>query len=255
MCAPGNGDGTFDPAILIAALAIDPASLTLGDLDGDGIADACGRDAQGVLCVKSSQLFAVSRFTPQFADGDATTTTTSSLRITDANGDGVANVCGLANEGVVCSPGGASFNTQVRSAWPDPTNVVLPADLDGDHHADWCSLTVDGPACGVAGEAALTTDGAPWGFAQGTTIETVPEDPALVDIADIDGDGDGDLCTPIANTITCARSQGHGFGPRATVAVLPDGATPTALWLGDLDGDGHADACVDLGDQIACARL
>lgn len=259
MCAPGLGDGTFGSAIRIdtaaAPLAIDPQSLTLGDLDGDGVADACGRDAQGVLCARSSAQFAAMRFTPQFADGDAATQTTSSLRIADANGDGVVNVCGLATEGVVCSPGGASFNAQIRSSWPDPTNVIIPSDLDGDHHTDWCSLTTDGPACGIAAEAARTTDGVPWGFAFGKVVETVPNDPALADIADIDGDGDGDLCTPIDGTIACARSQGHGFGPRATVAVLPDGATATALWLGDLDGDGRADACVDLGDQIACARL
>ena len=260
MCAPGLGDGTFGAAIRIdsadAPLAIDPQSLTLGDLDGDGVADACGRDAQGVLCARSTSQFAAVRFTPQFADADAAMATTCSLRITDANGDGVANVCGIAAEGVVCSPGGTSFSTQIRSSWPDPTNVVLPSDLDGDHHADWCSLTADGPACGISAETSITTDGVPWGFAFNGVVETVPGDPALVDIADIDGDGDGDLCAPPGDgTIGCARSQGHGFGPRATVAVLPDGATVTALWLGDLDGDGRADACVDLGDQIACALL
>ncbi|MEO8842394.1 MAG: FG-GAP-like repeat-containing protein [Kofleriaceae bacterium] len=259
VCAPGLGDGTFGAAIRIdsaaAPLAIEPQSLTLGDLDGDGIADACGRDARGVLCARSTAQFAAVRFTPQFADGDAAMATSCSLRITDANGDGVASVCGIAAEGVVCSPGGSSFSTQVRSSWPDPANVIVPSDLDGDHRADWCSLTTEGPACGIAAETSVTTDGVPWGFSFGGVVETVPGDPALADIADIDGDGDGDLCTPIAGTIACARSQGHGFGPRATVAVLPDGATATAIWLGDLDGNGRADACVDLGDQIACALL
>jgi LmbE family N-acetylglucosaminyl deacetylase len=251
-CAHGNGDGTFATATVIAQLPVDPQSLTLGDLDGDGVADACGHDAEGVLCVQSSQQFAASRFTSEFA----TAQQASSLRITDANGTNTENVCGLAQEGVVCSPGGSSFNPRVRSSWPDPTTMVLPADLDGDKFADWCSITPNGPACGLDAESGLTTDGVPWAFTLNKIVDTVPMDPALTDIADIDGDGDGDLCAPPGDgTIGCARSQGHGFGPHATVAVLPDGAVASALWLGDLDGDGRADVCVDLGDQIACAKL
>jgi LmbE family N-acetylglucosaminyl deacetylase len=259
-CAPGNGDGTFGAAVRVddpaAPLAIDPQSLTLGDLDGDGIADACGRDGGGVLCARSSAGFAAARFTPQFGDGDAGSTTPASLRIADANGDGTAEVCGLAAEGVVCSPAGTSFAPQIRSAWPDPTDGVVPADLDGDHHADWCALAADGPACGLTSESDVTTDGVPWGFAFGGVVETPPHDAALTDIADIDGDGDGDLCAPVGDgTIACARSNGHGFGPRTVVAVLPNGAQAVAMWLGDLDGDGRADVCADLGDSIACGTL
>ncbi|MEP6866661.1 MAG: VCBS repeat-containing protein, partial [Deltaproteobacteria bacterium] len=257
MCAPGNGDGTFGTAIRIddpaAALAIEPESLTLGDLDGDGIADACGRDAAGVLCARSTAGFAAARFTPQFGDTDARATTAASLRIADVGGN--AEVCGVASEGVVCSPAGSSFVTQPRSTWPDPMACVVPSELDGDGSADWCVLAGDGPACGLAAESDVTTDGVPWGFSFLGVVETPPPDAALTDIADIDGDGDGDLCAPVGDgTIACARSNGHGFGPRTVVAVLPDGA-PSAMWLGDLDGDGRADVCVDLGDSIACARL
>ena len=54
--------------------------------------------------------------------------------------------------------------------------------------------------------------------------------------------------------IVCARSQGRGFGPRTTIAILPNQLTASALWLGDLDGDGRADPCVDSGTSIVCAR-
>lgn len=258
VCAPGHGDGTFGTAVRVddpaAPLAIDPLSLTFGDLDGDGIADACGRDSGGVLCARSTAGFKATRFTPQFGDGDAQATTPSSLRIAEVGGN--AEVCGLATEGVVCTPAGASFAPQIRSAWPDPAACVMPSDLDGDREADWCALADAGPACGLANEHDVTTDGVPWGFANGGVVETVPPDVALTDIADIDGDGDGDLCAPVGDgTIACARSTGHGFGPRTVVAVLPDGAQASALWLGDLDGDGRADVCVDLGDSIACATL
>jgi len=259
-CAPGAGDGTFGAAVRIdaatAPLAIEPESLTLGDLDGDGLADACGRDRLGILCALSSTGYAAGRFSPVFGDDDAHAGTGSSLRIEDANGEGTPQVCGLANEGVVCSPAGTSFETHARSTWPASTDLLVPADLDGDHRADWCALTADGASCGLSAESAITTDGVPWSFSVNGVVEVPPTAPALSDLADIDGDGDRDLCALSGDgTITCARSSGHGFGPRSVVAVLPDGASATALWLGDLDGDGRADACVDLGDQIACAIL
>jgi len=258
MCAPGRGDGTFATAVRIdspaAPLAIDPHSLTLGDLDGDGVADACGRDSDGVLCARSTQGFAAARFTPQFADSDARETTAPSLRIDQV--DGTAEVCGVAAEGVVCAQGGATFASQLRSAWPDPAACVVPAELDGDRKADWCVLADSGPSCGLASESAVTTDGVPWGFAMNGVVEAPVHDSALSDIADIDGDGTGALCAPVGDgTIGCARSNGHGFSPRTVVAVLPDGAQAVAMWLGDLDGDGRADVCVDLGEAIACATL
>src|SRR5262249_21578201 len=95
-CAPGDGNGAFGAATTIAALAIAPPSLTIGDVDGDDRADACGRDDQGILCALSTQAFAVSRFTPRFAASDARAGTSVSLAAIDANGDGVAEVCGLA---------------------------------------------------------------------------------------------------------------------------------------------------------------
>ena len=259
LCAPGLGDGTFGPAIRIddpaAPLAIEPQSLTLGDLDRDGRVDACGRDAAGVLCALASNHFATTRFTATFADGDARATTSTSLAIVDAD-EGSREVCGIATEGVVCTRGTASFDHgDLRSSWPGLGNVVLPRDLDGDHQADWCALTAEGPACGLAAERTLSSDGVAWGFAMSSIIETVSDDPAITDLADIDGDGEGDLCSlPGDGTVACTRSNGRGFGPRTTVAVLPEGAQPTAMWLGDLDGDGDADVCVDLGDTIACAN-
>ena len=266
VCALGRGDGTFATAIRIdapdAPLAIDPQSLTLGDLDHDGLTDACGRDAAGVSCALSSNHFAATRFASAFGDGDARATTASSITIVafdgaEGDGAGPGKVCGIAAEGVVCTAGTASFDhSELRSSWPAIGSSVLPRDLDGDHHADWCALTDAGPACGLAAEAALSTDGVPWGFSLHDVVESVASDAAITEIADVDGDGDGDLCTlPGDGTIACARSNGRGFGPHTTVAVLPEGAQPIALWLGSLAGDADPAACIDLGEQIACARL
>jgi len=257
VCAPGDGAGGFTAAARIdsdvAPLAIDPRSLTLGDVDGDGRADACGRDAEGVLCALAANNFAAERFSPSFNEALAAASTSASLTAVDANADGVADICGIEQTGVVCAPRGLSLQPIVRSQWPSPTDVLWPADLDGDHQADWCTATDTGPACAVEAQRELSTDGAPWAYSQAGIVEVAPATTATVALADVDGDGRADLCSLHEDRILCARSQGRAFGPRGTFAILPNQSVASALWLGDLDGDGRADACADTGATITCA--
>ncbi|HEY5923996.1 MAG TPA: FG-GAP-like repeat-containing protein [Kofleriaceae bacterium] len=258
VCAPGNGAGGFEPATridsLAAPLAIDPKSLTLGDVDGDQRTDACGRDSQGILCATAAASFAAARWSPSFNDEVARAVTSASLTAIDMNADGSADICGVDLTGVVCAPHGLTLQPIVRSAWPPPTSIVWPADLDGDRQADWCSATELGPACAVEAQHALTTDGAPWGYAHGGMIDVAPATHVTVQLADIDGDGRADLCSTREDRVVCARSQGRAFGPHTTtLAILPNQSVASALWLGDLDGDGRADACVDTGTTIVCA--
>ncbi len=257
-CAPGDGQGGFAPSTLIddpiRPLAIEPRSLALGDVDGDGALDACGRDANGILCATATSGFTAVRWSPAFNDQLARPTTAASISIVDANADGNADICGVDLTGVVCAPRGLMLKNDLRSAWPIADAVVWSADLDGDRQADWCAATDTGPACAVAAERGATDAGAPWGYAQGGVVDVAPANNATVAIADIDGDGRADLCSPREDRIVCARSQGRAFGPRAaTLAVLPNQATASALWLGDLNGDGRADPCVDAGTSIICA--
>jgi LmbE family N-acetylglucosaminyl deacetylase len=257
MCAPGDGTGAFAAALRIDhpgfPLDIDPRSLALGDVDGDGRVDACGRDGSGILCSTSGDGFVSTRWTPSFNDAVARPTTSASITAIDANADGVADICGVDMTGVVCAPRGFTLQPVVRSPWPEPAAVVWPADLDGDRMADWCTATDLGPACAVEAQRDLTTDGAPWGFAQGGVVEIAPATSTTVSVADIDGDGRADLCSLRDDRITCARSQGRAFGPRTTLAILPAQSVASALWLGDLDGDGRADPCADTGTTIVCA--
>jgi LmbE family N-acetylglucosaminyl deacetylase len=253
-CAAGTGDGGFTAAIRIGVLAIDPRSLTLGDVDGDRRIDACGRDSQGLLCATAANAFAPQRWSGSFSDAAARPSTSASLTAVDANGDNIADVCGVDITGVVCAPHGATAAPVLRSAWPALDAVVWPADLDGDHQADWCAATNEGPACAVEAQRDLSTDGAPWAYSQGGVVDVAPATTATVALADIDGDGRADLCSPREDRIVCARSQGRAFSPRATtLAILPNQSVASAVWLGDLDGDGRADVCVDTGSAITCA--
>lgn len=253
-CAAGNGDGSFEPRVLASGLAIDPRSLTLGDVDGDGRVDACGRDAQGLVCATAAKNFASDRWSSSFSDAASRPSTSASLTALDANADNIADICGIDVTGIICAPQGFTAAPILRSDWPALDAVVWPADLDGDHQADWCAATDNGAACAVEAQRDLSTDGVPWAYSQGGVVDVAPATTATVAIADIDGDGRADLCSPREDRIVCARSQGRAFGPRATtLAILPNQSVASAVWLGDLDGDHRADVCVDTGSAITCA--
>lgn len=253
-CARGDGAGGFLESVRIDAvahpLAIDPQSLMLGDLDGDGLIDACGRSPQGILCATAADQYAAKLWSPAFGGALTAGVEDRALAIVDGT------VCGMTAGGVACAAQGGP--PVVRSTWPRSGATLWPADLDGDATADWCMPTAAGPVCGLDADRAITSDGAPWGFAFHTQVEgSVATDGAVSDqmhgaVADISGDGRADLCVVLGGNVECALSQGHGFGPRFPVLTLPASSTAEALWLGDLDGDGKADPCVDDGTTIFC---
>ena len=254
-CAPGVGDGTFRAALEVdnmdAPLTADPRSLVIGDVDNDGVRDACGRNAQGITCMLSSTSFLAVPWATVFGVTDATPGTAASLAAIDANDDTHDEICGVAAEGVLCISRGMETPPKARTTFPDPAGTVWIGELDGDGYADWCTQTQAGPACGTQAQANRTTDGSPWAFSVGGTVQASPAATAdTAGLADVDGDGRADLCELEGDRVMCARSQSRGFGPRATLATIQDA---TALWLGDLDGDGKADACVDTGVAVSCA--
>lgn len=259
MCAPGIRGGGLLPAIRIdsaaAPLAIEPESLMFGDVDGDGLTDACGRDAGGILCATATSGYQAARWTTVLGGSGPASATDRSLAITP---DG--KICGLAAPGVVCVSKDATSitDTDVRSTWPDRWADLWIADLDGDHQPDWCAATEDGPACSLAADREITTDGIAWGYASGAVIEASAGTGLLPDTAtavftDIDGDGRDDLCTTQDGVIACARSLSHGFGPRATIARLPAGMIPTALWAEPPVVGRAPRICAADATTIACA--
>ncbi|MBV8756653.1 MAG: VCBS repeat-containing protein [Deltaproteobacteria bacterium] len=250
-CALGDGTGGFAPAAPIdttlARFAVEPESLVLGDVDGDGRADACGRSTNGIACELSTNGYTPAPFSTAFARTGTANLDDRSLAIVDGE------ICGHSADGAVCA---TADDVHVLSKWPQPGTLVWPAALDGDGTPDWCMATSSGPQCGVSTLAPLTTDGVPWGFSQRAQVEgSQPVDGPIEcnksALADIDGDGRADLCIALGGTIACARAQDNGFGPRTTMLTVP--TKITALWLGDLDGDGRADTCVDDGTNVTCA--
>ena len=254
-CSEGDGLGRFGLSRRIDAvsqpLAIAPLSLMLGDVDGDGAIDACGRADTGILCATAASGYAAQLWAPVVqATGDPAQDD-ASLAIVGRQ------ICGSSSAGVACASEGDS--AAVVSRWPVRSAALWPADFDADGAADWCVSTDAGPTCGLGADRGITADGIPWGFALDMMVEgSIASDGAIADrnrgaAADVSGDRRADLCIVVGSRVECALSQGHAFGPRSTALELPAGTSVEALWLGDLDGDGKADPCVDDGTSITCA--
>ena len=237
-CAIGAGDGTFAAvAPRGVTLAVDPDSLVIGDVDGDGAIDACGRDADGVLCSLGGA--AAVRWSDAFGDATAVTDTAPSLAIVGGK------LCGHAMSGMQCAARGVPAETITTAPLPKQTLSIL--DLDGDGKPDWCAEA----GCNVDRDRALTTYAVPWAYAINGSASTVP----ITAVGDLDGDGLVDVCAAGLEGSSCVRSQGHAFGP-LLLGNLAVGGGGSWLWMGDLDGDGIADFCaVELGTtNVRCQR-
>ena len=83
-------------------------SIHFGDVNGDGLADACGRNASGLICALSDAVAFQQAMPLQpgaFTDAQGWLSDAygTSLRIADVNHDGRADACGRSSAGLVCS--------------------------------------------------------------------------------------------------------------------------------------------------------
>jgi uncharacterized protein (TIGR03382 family) len=230
-CARGTGR-SFDTVVRLAELSdasgfadvIHYGTLRFGDVDGDGRADVCARDAAGVDCWPSEgDRFGDRIRGPRWSDsaGWDVLPTWSTVRLADANGDGRADLCARTPEGFRCalSLGGAFGEELVGPAmaasegWEraEIYSTIRMADVDGDGRADVCARESTGVSCWLAGEHAFDrrVPGPTWDDASGFTADAQYRS---IRLADVDGDGLADLCAREHDGLRCHLSEGHGFG-------------------------------------------
>jgi hypothetical protein len=250
-------------------------TIRLGDLDGDGRADVCGRGITDVYCELSSggSFEPVSAWDSQWwmgqrfsdANGWSSLVYADTMQLADVTGDRKADVCIRGAAGVYCAESiGWNFSNPWRWSMPaDFTDAggwanltYAPtfrlADIDGDGKADLCARGANGVYCGISTGASFGT----------ATLWSRWLADATLQLGDIDGDGMADMCARNWDGVRCARSNGAGFGSMdlwdltgyfgdAGSWNLPQYAN--TIRLADVNGDHRADICGRGSGGIYCA--
>jgi LmbE family N-acetylglucosaminyl deacetylase len=288
-CALNSGNQSFAAETLVSAQFADASgwqadaygtTVQLGDLDGDGRADVCGRKADGIYCAvwSGSTLGAPTRWSTDFTDAagfGSSVGTYGTLRLADVNGDGRADVCERGSAGMYCAlnTGGAFGASALWSSafsdaagWSGASAVILMGDLNGDGRADVCGRTAGGVSCALAPASGTGfgplrlwslrsdfSDAAGWGASAALY--------GSLRLADVTGDGYADLCGRATTGVVCAISNGLAF----------DGAAPlggssysdaqgwntavrgSSIRFADLNQDGRPDVCGRSASGVVCA--
>jgi hypothetical protein len=246
------------------------ATLQLADFNGDGKADLCVRSGTDFRCYPSTGSgFGAAVIGPKLDDasGWGEVHRYGTIRMGDVNGDGKADLCARAASGMLCwLSDGTGFATQVKGpAWTDAAgwtevstwSTIRLVDVNGDGKADLCARTTTDFRChlskGSSFEAArigpaLSDASGWWRYSYYSTIR----------IADIDGDGDRDLCARGASKVSCWPWTGNGFGAAISGPAWSDAAgwgDPShfrTIRLADVNGDGKADLCGRGASGVEC---
>lgn len=272
----GNGDGTFQPAVIYSSGVGGIVSLAIEDVNGDGKPDlivlGCGPAAP--TCLN----FTNSRVAILLGNGDGTfqppvtydsgSVDATSVAVADLNGDGkpdivAAHVCDNCSEGTVSillGNGDGTFGSPVTydSGGSVATSVAI-RDVNGDGKPDLlvgngysCS---NDPSCfngptGVVGVLLGNGDGT---FKSAVTYSSGGRFVAWVVVADVNSDGKLDFLVandlsdgPDCGGLTCVSSigvlLGNGDGTfQAPQTYKTGGCCAFSIVATDLNGDGKTD--------------
>jgi N-acetylmuramoyl-L-alanine amidase-like protein/VCBS repeat protein len=277
-CWKSNGQG-FGGAITTDlfrdAAGWDKASrygtIRMGDVNGDGKADACGRAKLGFRCwLSNGHGFPTKVTGPAWSDDNGWTDPSNydTIRMGDVNGDGKDDVCARNDSRFVCwLSNGSAFATKILGplwgddVWKDVDNwaTIRLVDLNGDGKADVCGRGNLGFRCHLS-------NGAGFGAAiQGPALSNDNgwddhQNYSTIRFGDIDGDGDQDLCARGNSELRCWKWTGTHFGAALDLDVLLDASgwdkdnQYRTIHLADLNGDGKADLCARANTGLRCFR-
>jgi hypothetical protein len=183
----GFGDPFFGPAWSDARgwdRVASWSTIRLADVNGDRMADVCGRSSEGFVC----HLSRGGSFGPPIAGptlDDATgwdrPARYESLRMGDIDGDGSADLCARDVDGISCwrwdddgfGPAVPGPPLTDAAGWTEPARgrTLRLADVTGDRRADVCARRSDGLRCWISDGTGFSdmivgpdwTDAAGWG--------------------------------------------------------------------------------------------
>ncbi len=233
-------------------------TFRLADVNGDGKDDVCARSAAGISCALSTGSGFEAPFDgPAWSDaaGFGAPRFFGTLRVGDIDADGKDDLCIRTSTAFECyRSNGAGFDRKVELAglgdaagWGAQKHwaTIRLGDVNGDRRADVCARSATALLCwfstgegfGPAIEVAPLSDANGW------------DDPAnyrTLRIADVDGDGAGELCARSNAAIECYKYDGAAFvklagPPLSDASGWGDIAHHGTLMFADATGDRKAD--------------
>jgi len=254
--APNATTPTFAAKVDFAA-GFEPASIVVGDLNGDGRPDLAVVHPSSKTVSVFLNTAAPGATTPTFAaEVDfATGSTPSSIAVSDLNGDGKPDLA-VANGGSntvsvllnTTAPGATqSFAAKVDFATGSGPRSIAVGDLNGDGKPD---LAVANE--GTSTVSVLLNTTAPGAttpsFAAKVDLGTSSE-PVSIAVGDLNGDGKPDLAVAnfSSDTVSVLLNTTVPGATTPSFAAKVDFATgplPESVAVGDLNGDGKPDLAV-----------
>ncbi|MBL8940548.1 MAG: VCBS repeat-containing protein [Archangium sp.] len=222
------------------------ANVQFVDVTGDGKADACGRGIFGISCSSStgSDFGVYTSWTTEFSDGlgwGGNAALYQTVQFPDVNGDGKADVCGRGTLGIICalsdgtrflasSQWSTDFSDAAGWAQRSQFSTLQFPDLDGDGKADVCGRAAAGLLCAMSDGTRFVSPTATQLFNDASGWGASPSTSATIQFADLDGDGQLDVCGRGTVGVFCALRQQGTFGSLFLTQAL---ATDTNGWADD----------------------
>lgn len=227
--------------------------LTQADVNGDGILDVIGfKDGTQVALGSASGFQAPTRWINEFSVSGGWLQTMR-RRLADVNGDGLADIVGFNNSGVVVSLSKGNAFGQPQSfpyfglvdGWSPASSSIYLNDVNGDGLADITGFHLDSQVSLSAVDASGNWKGflAPtqWSSDFGSVNGWNADTPRLM--TDLNGDGLADVVGFKSLTMTAALSTGVSFD----TSEWDQSFSPPSDWnaiprmMSDVNGDGLAD--------------
>lgn len=255
-------------------------TIRLVDVNGDGKQDVCARFPDGIHCgLSTGTAFAPTTvWTNSYGDGngfDALASYWGLLRYPDLNGDGKADVCARASNGLVCGISDGTKFTAVKywddyytdaGPWDDNPKywaTIQFADINGDKMMDVCGRAENGIVCrhalpGTFGPVMLMT---PF-FSDANGLGNADNLWGTIRFPDLNGDGKADVCGRHPAGFHCGLSTGGSFEP---VTLWDNYYTNDGPWddfpqhwasirFADINGDKKADICGLADMALTCMQ-